>query len=328
MSGNLMTNNLTADNLTIGNPRHLGVTRAQQTAPVAIKINLYNALEASAVLEAIATTRSAEAVECFMVGDSYLMTHLGHASTQLETRAQQDWFLNVMIALVGEVSRTLAPLKTTRRPFLIADLPDGAATTPARCLAAAERLAAAGAEAYKLEITSKGSLAVLEAMARSGFAVLAHIGYTPQDGTNRRYGDTVDEAHELFRYARAARDHGACGLTLERVSEPVNRALCHPRPSALPIYSIFSGKAAGGGQSLNVWDSVFVPECPRRYFPPTATLSRSSYPAGYTEAVIREHMTRLLAATLRGEFPLSPPTQLSAGDVEGLLELDPWQTVG
>lgn len=327
MSGNLMINSLAAGNLTSGNPRHLGVTRARQTAPVAIKINLYNALEAAAVLEAIAATRSAEAVECFMVGDSYLMTHLGNASTQLETRAQQDWFLNVMISLVGEVSRALAPLHTARRPFLIADLPDGAATTPARCLAAAERLAAAGAEAYKLEITSAGSLAVLEALARSGYAVLAHIGYTPQGGTNRRYGDTLDEARELFTYARAARDHGACGLTLERVSEPVNRALCHPRPSALPIYSIFSGRAPGGGQSLNVWDSVFLPECPRKYFPPTATLTRASYPTGYTEAVIREHMTRLLAATLRGEFPLSPPTQLSAVDVASLLEIDPWQTV-
>jgi len=132
----------------------------------------------------------------------------------------------------------------------------------------------------------------------------------------------------MFGYARAARDHGACGLTLERVSEPVNRALCQPRANALPIYSIFSGKAAGGGQSLNVWDSVFMPECPRRYFPPTATLTRAAYPTGYTEAVIREHMIRLLELTLRGEFPLSPPSQLSAQEIEGLLEIDPWQAAG
>lgn len=326
MSGNLMTRNLPIHALSDSGLGRLGVDRARQVAPVAIKINLYNALEAAAVLEAITTMRAAEAVECFMVGDSYLMTHLGYSTTQLDTREQQDWFLNVMISLVGEVARTLAPLNHTRRPYLIADLPDGAATAPGRCLAAAERLTAAGAEALKLEITSQDSLAVLEALARHGHVVLAHIGYTPQDGTNRRYGDTVAEAHELFAAARAARDHGACGLTLERVSEPVNRVLCRVRPGALPIYSIFSGKAEGGGQSLNVWDAVFAPDCPRRYFPPTATLTRASYPAGYTEAVIREHMTRLLDATLRGEFPLSPPTQLSTVEVAGLLEIDPWQT--
>ncbi len=328
MSANPMPRNLTSANLTSGTLSHLGVDRAQQTAPVAMKINLYNALEASAVLEAIATMRAAEAVECFMVGDSYLMTHLGYSSTQLETREQQDWFLNVMISLVGEVARTLAPLKTVRRPFLIADLSDGVATTTARCLSAVERLTHAGAEAIKLEITSRSSLDTLEALARHGYVVLAHIGYTPQGGANRRYGDTVGEALELFRYARAARDHGACGLTLERVSEPVNRALSRPRASGLPIYSIFSGKAPGGGQSLNVWDSVFAPECPRKYFPPTATLTRAAYPTEYTEAVIREHMTRLIAMTLRGEFPLSPPSQLSAAEIEGLLEIDPWQAVG
>jgi len=328
MSANPMIRNLTSANLTSGTLSHLGVNRAQQAAPVAIKINLYNALEANAVLEAISTMRAAEAVECFMVGDSYLMTHLGYSTTQLDTREQQDWFLNVMISLVGEVARTLAPLKTVRRPFLIADLPDGAAATTARCLTSVERLTHAGAEAIKLEITSPSSLDTLEALARHGYVVLAHIGYTPQGGANRRYGDTLDEAHEMFGYARAARDHGACGLTLERVSEPVNRALCHPRSNALPIYSIFSGKAAGGGQSLNVWDSVFMPECPRRYFPPTATLTRAAYPTEYTEAVIREHMIRLLELTLRGEFPLSPPSQLSAQEIESLLEIDPWQAAG
>jgi ketopantoate hydroxymethyltransferase len=265
-----------------------------------------------------------------MVGDSYLMTHLGRSSTQLDAR-EHEWFLNVMISLVGEVARALAPvapvapLKGARRPFLLADMPDGAAATPARCLAAADRLAAAGAEAFKLEITSRESLGVLEALARHGHTVLAHIGYTPQDGTNRRYGDTVAEAQDLFAQARAVRDHGACGMTLERVSEPVNRALSRVRPGALPAYSIFSGKAPGGGQSLNVWDAVFAPDVPRRYFPPTSTLARSAYPHGYTEPVIRDHMVKLIHATLRGEFPLSPPTQLAAGDVEALVELDPWQ---
>jgi ketopantoate hydroxymethyltransferase len=325
VSGNLASNKLVNAGAASGDLSHLGVRR--QPGTTAIKINLYNGLEAGAVLEAIAAMRAGDAVECFMVGDSYLMTHLGYPSTRLDTKEQQDWFLNVMISLVGEVARALAPLHGTRRPFLLADLPDGAAVTTAKCLAAAERMVAAGAEAIKLEIVSPESLGMLEALARRGYTVLAHIGYTPQDGANRRHGDSVGEALELFGQARAARDHGACGLTLERVSEPVNRTLCQVRPGALPIYSIFSGRAAGGGQSLNVWDAVFLPDVARRYFPPTATLPRSAYPEGYTAPVIQDHMTRLLAATLRGEFPLSPPTRLAAQDIELLLDIDPWQSV-
>jgi hypothetical protein len=157
--------------------------------------------------------------------------------------------------------------------------------------------------------------------------VIAHLGYTPQDGVNRRHGDTLDEAIELFRQARAVRDLGACGLVLELVCEPVNRALSDSRGPAFPIYSVFSGRARGGGQSLNVWDAVFLPEQGKRYFPPTAQAPRSAYPGAYTAAVIEERMTSLLELTLRGEFPLSPPSRLSDHELDVLAQIDPWDAM-
>lgn len=42
------------------------------------------------------------------------------------------------------------------------------------------------------------------------------------------------------------------------------------RPEALPSFAIFNGKSEMGGQSLTIWDCMFRPDFPARYFPPTA----------------------------------------------------------
>jgi ketopantoate hydroxymethyltransferase len=287
---------------------------------VGLKINLYTAVETSAALRAIAAVDPH--VECFMVGDSYLMTHLGRASTSLPTRAEQDWFLRVLAIQLAEVATVLQTVPAPRRPLLIGDMPDGATESTSHALHAAECLAAAGADIVKIEVTSARVLPMIESLVDHGHAVLAHVGYTPQDGANRRYGDTPAEALELFRRARQLRDLGACGLVLERVSEPVNQSLCEH--AALPIYSIFSGRARCGGQSLNVWDSVFIPDGGGRYFPPTASEPRSAFPAVYTASLIEERMTSLIRLTMRGDFPLSPPSRLSTRDVALLRSIDPW----
>lgn len=295
--------------------------RYERRSSIGIKINLYNGMEGEATIRAMAMAGIADEVECFMVADSYLMTHLGRASTRLPTRAEQDWFLGLFTSLVAEVAGVVRLIPEARRPLLIADMPDGSVETGPRALEVAELLVEVGAEALKVEITSPHVLPVIDALVGRGYAVLAHLGYTPQAGVNRRHGATLDEAFELFRQARELRDRGAAGLVLERVGEPVNQALCR---GGLPIYSIFSGKARGGGQSLNVWDAVFRPDCVGRYFPPTATASRSAYPSIYTAALLEERMKRLLEMTLCGDFPLSPPNRFSVKELEILHQTDPW----
>jgi ketopantoate hydroxymethyltransferase len=295
-------------------------TRTAKRQGVGLKINLYTAVETEAVLGAIAATGAGDRVECVMVGDSYLMTHLGRASTSLASRTEHEWFLGVLEERLAEVAAVLRCVSAP--PVLIGDLPDGSAETPDRARRAADRLLAAGADVVKLEIASPAALDALSGMTRSGYGVIAHVGYTPQDGINRRYGDTLDEALELFATARRLQSLGACGLVLERVSEPVNQALA--RSATLPLYSIFSGRAVGGGQSLNVWDAVFLPDRPGRYFPPTAVLPRSAFPGAYTHALIEERMGGLIRLTLDGEFPRSPPSRLSPEELALLARIDPW----
>jgi ketopantoate hydroxymethyltransferase len=297
--------------------------RRQRPAEVGLKINLYNGAETEAVLRAVDEAGAADSVECLMVGDSYLMTHLGRPSTRLADTAEQAWFMDVIVALVGEVAAVLQRVRGPR-PFLMGDMPDGTTDSPRVALAAAERLLAAGAESIKVEINAPRTLDVLEALAVRGIAVVAHLGYTPQDGARRRHGDTVDDALALFEQARQVRDLGAAGLVLEMVGEPANRALCGSPRAELPIYSVFSGQAPGGGQSLNVWDSVFLPAAGKRYFPPTAELPRAAYPEAYTVPRITEHMAKLMRLTLGGDFPLSPPSALSDADLAALARLDPW----
>jgi len=109
------------------------------------------------------------------------------------------------------------------------------------------------------------------------------------------------------------------------MSEVVNQVLCRYSKNMLQIYSIFSGKAQYGGQSINVWDAVFKPSFSSKYFPPTAEYSRSLYPDIYTHNVIARKVAELLKLTVTGKFPLSPVSKLSIEDEKILLAIDPWE---
>ena len=137
-------------------------------------------------------------------------------------------------------------------------------------------------------------------------------------------GINREEALSLFARARAVRDCGAVAIVLERVTEFVNRMLCNNHMDALPIYSIFSGRSRWGGQSLNVWDSVFLPPFKAKFFPPTAEHKMSEYPSVYTRDVIEDRFSELLRLTLTGQFPLSPPANIKPEDADRLASIDPW----
>jgi ketopantoate hydroxymethyltransferase len=293
--------------------------RSKNPGRIGLKINLYHGYELEAVAAAAEAAKLVpNPIECFMVGDSYLTTHLGRPSTRLGP-SEWDWALNLMVSLVAEVRRALdRAYAGADRPYLLADFPDGATRTPDQAIEAAQRFADAGAEAVKLEIASSADHLTLETLVAHGFPVVAHLGYTPQHNKLRRYGGTVEELYQLCRAARAVRNLGAVALVLEMVTETANRLLSHPR--GLTTYSIFSGKADLGGQSLNVWDAVFRPASPSKYFPPTATLDAATDRARYGPATTVPAMTQLLRMTVEGEFPPSPP----GDDVVATL-FDPWR---
>jgi ketopantoate hydroxymethyltransferase len=296
------------------------------SAGIGIKVNLYNALEVTALATALEADDLADCpVECVMVGDSYFMTHMGRSTTQLPTREEQVWGARLLAGLVTEVRGALTDsFAADRRPYLIADMPDGATVDLATTLRTATLMMEAGADVVKVEVPDAGSLHRVETLARHGFPVVAHLGYTPQESAMRRHGDSLREALALCGIARSVRDAGGCALVLEMVNEVLNRLLSSNVARGLPVYSVFSGRAPFGGQSLNVWDAVFKPSFPSRYFPPTGRYDAATQRDVYEHDVIAHQLGELLRLTVAGAFPLSPPCKLDPGELAVLLAADPW----
>ncbi len=292
-----------------------------------IKLNLYRDYEVEAVAQAWEDNPLLELgirLDCLMVSDSYLMTHLGRNSTRL-ARGEQALFLEIMTGLVKEVAHRAMQLFPDNRPYIVGDMPDGSAANGETALHSADKMVNAGADVIKLEVHSTSVVTTIERLAREGFRVMAHLGYTPQGEGSGRIGGSLEGAHALFASARQVRDAGAESIVLEKVDEFVHRALVD-HPKALPSYAIFSGKSERGGQSLNIWDSVFKPDFRARYFPPTARDTTDSFPGAYSRHIISRRISELLSLTAAGEFPLSPPTPLSQEDLRALAAINPWTT--
>lgn len=300
--------------------------RYRVPAQLGIKINAYRAYEVAALAQAVRTPELQDSpIECVMVGDSYFTTHLGRPSTVFTGAAEQHWALDSLVDLTAEVRAALdKEFPAQRRPFLLADMPDGATRSAASARAAAARFGAVGADAVKIEVAGEHERGCVAAVADTGALTLAHIGYSPQRTALGRYGDTLEEARALFAQARQLRDAGACGLVVEMVSEPVNQALARPHLEGVPIYSVFSGRARWGGQSLNVWDAVVRQARSTRYFPPTAAIDRSEVDTEYKLELIADRTRELIQLTLARWFPLSPRTSLTAREIATIDGIDPW----
>lgn len=291
-----------------------------------IKINLYRDYEVDAVAQAMddhPLLQIGIRLDCLMVSDSYLMTHLGRSSTKLDI-GEQPLFFEIMISLVRDVSHRATQRFATNRPYIVGDMPDGSVTTSDIALNSADRMRKAGADVIKLEVHSEEVVKVIDSLTREGFRVMAHLGYTPQGTHSSRIGSSLDEARALFAAARQVRDAGAESIVLEKVDEFVHRTLVD-HPKSLPSFAIFSGKSETGGQSLNIWDAVFRPNFQARYFPPTARDSSDAFPMAYSSATITKSISELLKLAATGEFPLSPPTALSVDDLLELSHARPWQ---
>jgi ketopantoate hydroxymethyltransferase len=294
-----------------------------------LKINLYRDYEVAAVASAAMKLRKEGLpcrVECVMISDSYLMTHMGQSATALETKEEQAEFFETMKDLTKEVAEEVScGFPANIRPFVLADMPDGSTRNADIAIENASQMLAVGADAVKLELFSPDRFEIVEALAKAGIPVVSHLGYTPQNGENRPVGNSIDEALDLFAKARMARDAGSIGLVLERVNEFVNQCLCRPSLHGIPSYSIFSGQSDWGGQSLNVWDSIIKPDFKNSFFPNTATKTRADFPQCYTEEALTASMYELMGQAVALEYPRSPVSKLTQADLRRVICTDPWR---
>jgi 3-methyl-2-oxobutanoate hydroxymethyltransferase len=146
-------------------------------------------------------------VDLILVGDSLGMVVLGLPDTTGVT-------MNIMLHHAAAVRRAV------KRAPVIVDLPAQSYDTPDLAVHNAERLAAAGADAVKLE----GGLAVIaavRAIIHAGFGYIGHIGMLPQsvkiEGGYKKKGRTEDGATALIEDAIALDEAGAAAIVLESI---------------------------------------------------------------------------------------------------------------
>lgn len=291
------------------------------------KANLFVGYEVPALADALG--RCGEEVkkrlDCVMVADSYAMTHLGFSVTRTDSDAARELYFRVLRDLVYDVRLALdATFDASAMPWLLADMPAGSYETPDIALRCASDMLGFGAMAVKLECGSDAIVDVVDALSAEDIPVLAHVGYTPQSGGRKSHGIALDGVKTIARQVRSVRDAGAMGVVVEGLSTIVNEQLCRPHPKGLPIYSIFSGPAKYGGQSVNIWDAVFRPGFPARFFPETAQYGYDAYPRMYTRAVIAEHMAQLLKDVWDGRYPHVRDHGMSDDEVREVVEHEYW----
>jgi ketopantoate hydroxymethyltransferase len=282
-----------------------------------IKVNLYRNYEYRAAAHAV-RERSLLNVETVMVGDSYFMTHLGRDSTNLnpeDSRLATEVLPKLIAELRTEIDKDEFAIG---RPLLMADIPSGLSDKQTREVI--RRFADEGAEVIKAEAISQADLWPLDVIRETGLIAAVHLGYTPQKGINRVYGQNAQEVSDYVRLLDAAREgHGAAFVIFERLAELANVVLSrYALTRGVLSYSIFSGRAPFGGQSLNIWDAVVKSDRNSIFFPPTAHLERSEVERSYDGPAIFECMAQLLTLTTAGAFPPSPHNKL---DVKTCLDI-------
>lgn len=191
-------------------------------------------------------------VDVILVGDTVGMVVLGFPDT---THVTMEHMLHHAAAVRRAVQR--APV--------VVDLPIGTYSNVDDAVANARRLAAAGADAVKLEGGISHCLQA-KAIIEAGIPVMGHIGMLPQsvqiEGGYKIKGKTHDEAALLLADALALESVGVIGMVLELIRPDVSARITQAVRS--PTIGIGSGPACDG-QILVTHDLVglypwFVPK--------------------------------------------------------------------
>jgi 3-methyl-2-oxobutanoate hydroxymethyltransferase len=166
-----------------------------------------------------------------LVGDSLGMVMLGYEST-------------VRVSLEEMLHHTKAVVRGTRRALVVADMPflTYGVSTEESVAHAGRFLSEGGAQAVKVEGGTR-SAGTIEAIVRSGIAVMGHIGLTPQAvnqlGGYRVQGRSPESARRLLADALAVQEAGAFSVVLELVPAELARAITERL--AIPTIGIGAG---------------------------------------------------------------------------------------
>lgn len=152
-------------------------------------------------------------VKLLLVGDSAANVILGHPTTLPVS-------LDFMIEIAAAVKRG-AP-----DAFVVADMPFGSVATAVKGVHEAMRMVKlSGVDCVKIE-ASRGHLGLVQRLADSGVAVIAHVGLTPQSvgllGGYKAQGRTALAAYEIADLAGDLVNAGAAGILLEAVPPEVS----------------------------------------------------------------------------------------------------------
>ena len=190
-------------------------------------------------------------IDVLLVGDSLGMVVQGHTTT-----------LPVTLDDVIYHSRHVA--RASRSALLIADMPFMADATIEMALTAAARLMKdGGVHMVKLEAAAMQA-EIVEALARRGIPVCAHLGLQPQSvhklGGYRVQGRSQEAAESILQEADRLVSAGADILLLECI--PSTLAAEVTRQCAVPVIGIGAGPSCDG-QILVTYDMLGL-SCGRR----------------------------------------------------------------
>lgn len=227
-------------------------------------------------------------VPLILVGDSLGEVMLGYDST-------------VRVSMAEMLHHVKAVARGAPHALVIADMPflSYGVSTEESVRNAGVFLSEGGAQAVKVEGGVR-SARTIEAIVRSGIAVMGHIGWTPQarhalGGKVRVQGKTREQARALLADALAVQEAGAFAIVLELV--PAQLAGAITARLRIPTIGIGAG-AACSGQVLVINDLLglgdFTPRHARRY----AELG----------AVMKDAVGRWMADVASGAFPAEAET--------------------
>ncbi len=196
-------------------------------------------------------------VPLLLVGDSAANVILGYATTLPVS-------LSFMIEITAAVRRG-APLA-----FLVADMPFGSyqESTGQGVRNVVEMVKRTDCDCVKIE-ASEQQLALVEALAGTGVAVMPHLGLRPQTvglmGGYRYQGRTAQQAEAILALALQMQKAGAAALLLEAVPPEVGKAVVEAVD--VPVVGCGAGSAClasvivtHDGLGLTTGRPRFVPE--------------------------------------------------------------------
>ncbi|MDB5105574.1 MAG: panB [Fibrobacteres bacterium] len=188
-------------------------------------------------------------VDVILVGDSLANVVLGLSSTR-------EVGMDVMAVFVGAAARG------AKDTHILADMPFGSDSDPAKAVANGLRFLALGAHSVKLE---GAKLDVIRALTSEGVPVFGHLGLLPQTAKSfKQVGRDPAEREEVLRSAEAVVKAGAIGMVLEHMDSDLAAQVTRAVP--IPTVGIGAGRQVDG-QVLVLHDFLGLNPGP---FPPFA----------------------------------------------------------